>query len=197
MVGFHPVSLLVFPVWVNAPPSGCRVSFFGSPLEPCPVLRRFARNSGAICGFRYPIAFRFCSEVIFLRIVSRPNTSRRLAGGRAEIVAGEHFDFYPQSSDDEVVRVTIATNILIQRAAAELKIAGAREIYVFGSAAKVTDDDSSDLDLAVSGLPPAVFYRMGARVSDLVGRSVDLIDLDISTPFTRHLRTENELVRVG
>jgi hypothetical protein len=51
--------------------------------------------------------------------------------------------------------------------------------------------------LAVSGLPPSVFYRMGARVSDLIGRSVDLIDLDINTPFTRYLRMENELVRVG
>jgi len=38
---------------------------------------------------------------------------------------------------------------------------------------------------------------MGARVSDLIGRSLDLIDLDVNTPFTRHLRTENELVRAG
>jgi predicted nucleotidyltransferase len=93
--------------------------------------------------------------------------------------------------------VSIETDILIRRAAAELKTAGAREIYVFGSAAKGTGDADSDLDLAVSGLPPSVFYRMGARVSDLIGRSVDLIDLDINTPFTRYLRTENELVRVG
>jgi predicted nucleotidyltransferase len=93
--------------------------------------------------------------------------------------------------------VSTETNILIQRAAAELKTAGAREIYVFGSAAKGTGNAASDLDLAVSGLPPSVFYRMGARVSDLIGRSVDLIDLDINTPFTRYLRTENELVRVG
>jgi predicted nucleotidyltransferase len=94
--------------------------------------------------------------------------------------------------------VSTETNILIQRAAAaELKTAGAREIYVFGSAAKGTGDAASDLDLAVSGLPPSVFYRMGARVSDLIGHSVDLIDLDINTPFTRYLRTENELVRVG
>lgn len=93
--------------------------------------------------------------------------------------------------------VSIETTILIQRAAAELKTAGAREIYVFGSAAKGAGDAAADLDLAVSGLPPSVFYRMGARVSDLIGRSVDLIDLDINTPFTRHLRTENELVRVG
>lgn len=89
------------------------------------------------------------------------------------------------------------TTNLIKRAAAELKAAGAREIYVFGSAAKGAGDAASDVDLAVSDLPPSVFYRMGARVSDLIGRSVDLIDLDISTPFTRHLRSENELVRVG
>jgi predicted nucleotidyltransferase len=89
------------------------------------------------------------------------------------------------------------TDILIKRAAAELKSAGAQEVYVFGSAAKGTGDAVSDLDLAVSGLPPSVFYRMGARISDLIGRSVDLIDLDINTPFTHHLRTENELVRVG
>ena len=88
-------------------------------------------------------------------------------------------------------------NLLIQRAAAELKIAGAREIYVFGSAAKGMENVASDLDLAVSGLPPSLFYRMGARVSDLIGRSVDLIDLDTNTPFTRYLRAENELVRVG
>lgn len=86
---------------------------------------------------------------------------------------------------------------LFERAAPELKVAGAREVYVFGSAAKGTGGAASDLDLAVFGLPPSVFYRVGARVSDLLGRSVDLIDLDISTPFTRYLREENELVRVG
>lgn len=86
---------------------------------------------------------------------------------------------------------------LLKRVATELKNAGAREIYVFGSAAKDASLTSSDLDLAVSGLPPSVFYRMGARISDLMGRSVDLIDLDMNTPFTRHLRAENELIRVG
>ena len=88
------------------------------------------------------------------------------------------------------------TKALIERAATELKGAGAREVYVFGSTAKMAGA-ASDLDLAVSGLPPSVFYRVGARLSDLLGRSVDLIDLDISTPFTRYLREENELGRVG
>ena len=39
---------------------------------------------------------------------------------------------------------------LIERAAAEFKGAGAREVYVFGSAAKDTAGAASDLDLAVS-----------------------------------------------
>jgi predicted nucleotidyltransferase len=93
--------------------------------------------------------------------------------------------------------VSTETDGLIQRAAAELKAAGAREIYVFGSAARIGGDPNSDLDLAVSGLPPSVFYRLGARLSDRAGRSVELIGLDMNTPFTRCLRTENELVRVG
>ena len=86
---------------------------------------------------------------------------------------------------------------LIERAAAEIKAAGAREVFVFGSAARGPLGPHSDLDLAVSGLPPSLFYRVGARVSDLLGRTVDLIDLDVPTPFTRYLREENELVRVG
>ncbi len=48
--------------------------------------------------------------------------------------------------------VSTVTEILIKRAAAELKAAGAREIYVFGSAAKGTGEAASDLDLAVSSV---------------------------------------------
>ena len=106
------------------------------------------------------------------------------------------FDFAPRLSED-ADGMSAETQQLLARAAAELKAAGAREVYVFGSAAKGTGGAASDLDLAVSGLPPAVFYRVGARLSDLLGRSVDLIDLDTSTAFTRYLRAENELVRVG
>ena len=64
-------------------------------------------------------------------------------------------------------------NTLIERAATELKVAGAREVYVFGSATK-NAGAAADLDLAVSGLPPSVFYRVGARLSDLLGRSVEM-----------------------
>ena len=86
---------------------------------------------------------------------------------------------------------------LLECAASELKAAGATEVYAFGSVSKGTAGLHSDLDLAVSGLPPSIFFRMIARLSEIVHRSVDLIDLDRPTPFTRYLRQENELIPLG
>lgn len=86
---------------------------------------------------------------------------------------------------------------LIERAAAVLKAAGAHEVYVFGSAARGQMRDDSDVDLAVSGLPPEVFFQALGQAEDALGRPLDLIDLDEVTPFTRYLREGDELQRVG
>ena len=86
---------------------------------------------------------------------------------------------------------------VVSEAAAALKAAGAREVYLFGSAAKGQLSLTSDVDLAVSGLPPESFYRAMARAASILGRPLDLVDLDEDTPFTRYLRHEGELRRVG
>ena len=86
---------------------------------------------------------------------------------------------------------------LIEEAAAALKAAGAREVYVFGSAAKGELRDNSDVDMAVSGLPPEVFFRAMGKASRALRRPVDLVDLDEDNPFTRYLKEEGELRRVG
>lgn len=87
--------------------------------------------------------------------------------------------------------------LLIEHAAQALKSAGAREVYLFGSAAHGQMREDSDIDLAVSGLPPSQFYRAGAAAEDALGRPLDLIDLDEVTPFTKYLKEESELLRVG
>jgi hypothetical protein len=51
--------------------------------------------------------------------------------------------------------------------------------------------------MAVSGLPPEVFFRAMALAHDALGRPLDLIDLDEDNAFTRYLREEGELRRVG
>ena len=86
---------------------------------------------------------------------------------------------------------------LIEKAAAALKAAGAREVYVFGSASKGKLRPESDVDMVVSGLPPEVFFGAIGKASRALGRPVDLIDLDVESPFTRYLKEEGELRRVG
>jgi predicted nucleotidyltransferase len=86
----------------------------------------------------------------------------------------------------------------IERAAAALKAAGACEVYLFGSAAKGRMREGSDIDLAVAGLPPEVFFHAMAEAHDPLGsRDLDLIELDDDNDFVRYLSEHGELVRVG
>jgi len=50
--------------------------------------------------------------------------------------------------------------------------------------------------MAVSGLPPRLFFHAMGEVSQLLGRPLDLIDLD-DTPFARYLKKKGLLVRVA
>jgi predicted nucleotidyltransferase len=84
----------------------------------------------------------------------------------------------------------------IQLAADALVAAGAREVYVFGSCAHGRLREGSDIDFAVVGLPPRVFFKAMGQAVDIVDRDIDLIDLDDDTPFTRYLQEQGELVRV-
>lgn len=93
--------------------------------------------------------------------------------------------------------MNVSLQSLIERATAVLKAAGAREVYVFGSAATERMRSDSDIDIAVSGLPPGVFFRAMSDAEGALGRPLDLIDLDEDSPFTRYLKSEGELRRVG
>lgn len=95
------------------------------------------------------------------------------------------------------VRLAESFESRIEEAAAALKAAGAREVYVFGSAAKGKMRANSDVDMAVSGLLPEAFFRTMAPAHDALGRPLDLVDLDEDNPFTRYLKEEGELRRVG
>jgi uncharacterized protein len=87
-------------------------------------------------------------------------------------------------------------NKSFEQAVAMLKASGAAEVYIFGSAAKDEMRDDSDIDFAVSGLPPEKFFRAFSAASRVLDRPLDLIDLDDPTPFTRYLKEEGELLRV-
>ncbi len=85
----------------------------------------------------------------------------------------------------------------IAQASAVLKAAGAKEVYIFGSAARGAMSEDSDVDFAVTGLPPQNFFKALSAASRFLGSPLDLIDLDEATPFTRYLKEEGELRRVA
>jgi uncharacterized protein len=85
----------------------------------------------------------------------------------------------------------------IEAAAGALKAAGAREVYLFGSAARGVMREDSDIDLAVTGLPPERFFRAMGQAADILQQELDLVDLDEANAFTRYLQEEGELTRVG
>ena len=74
---------------------------------------------------------------------------------------------------------------------------GATQVFIFGSAAKGLLRPDSDVDMAVTGLPPPVYFSAVSKASDMLGRPVDLVDLDDSTPLVRYLPGSGELVRVA
>jgi predicted nucleotidyltransferase len=82
-------------------------------------------------------------------------------------------------------------------AAAELfRSMGARRVFVFGSAVKGRLRPESDVDLAVEGLPPAVYFKAVSKATDILDRPVDLVDLDDRTPIVNYLLASGELVSV-
>ena len=93
--------------------------------------------------------------------------------------------------------MTDEMNRLVDRAASALKAAGAKEVYVFGSVSKGKIRPNSDIDMAVSGLPPELFFRAMAAAHDALGCPLDLVDLDEDNAFTRYLKSKGDLLRVG
>jgi predicted nucleotidyltransferase len=95
----------------------------------------------------------------------------------------------------------MATSSIEEKAVAAaanlLRSLGATQVFIFGSAARAELGPESDVDMAVTGLPSQVYFSAVSKASDLVGRPVDLVDLDDPTPLVRYLLSSGELVRVA
>jgi predicted nucleotidyltransferase len=55
---------------------------------------------------------------------------------------------------------------------------GVGEAFLFGSLLSGSPRPGADVDIAVTGCPPARFYRLGAELERALGLPLDLIDLD-------------------
>lgn len=68
---------------------------------------------------------------------------------------------------------------LARRGAVFLYSEGVSSVWVFGSVAKGRSlDFRSDIDLAVTGLDPLKFLRVGAQLEELLDFPVDLVEME-------------------
>ncbi len=85
----------------------------------------------------------------------------------------------------------------LEKAARILREFGAKEIFVFGSQVDGTATKRSDLDLAVSGVPPEQYYEACGRVMMSIDHEVHIVDVDSSSPFIDYLKSSGEMRSVG
>jgi predicted nucleotidyltransferase len=78
-----------------------------------------------------------------------------------------------------------------------LKEAGAKEVYLFGSILSGKFLKTSDVDLAVAGLPPEKYFAVMARMTLALKIPFDLVDLDEPSPFVTYLKDKGQLRHVG
>jgi predicted nucleotidyltransferase len=84
----------------------------------------------------------------------------------------------------------------INKAVDILRSAGCDECYIFGSLSDGRADNESDIDLAVRGLPPEMFFYVYGQLSMQISRSIDLVDLDDGSRFSQKLQRREAMTRV-
>ena len=75
--------------------------------------------------------------------------------------------------------------------------AGCKEVLVFGSLAQGALRKDSDIDLAVRGCPPGVFFKLLGQLLLELDHPVDLVDLNKEREFGEYLEREGNLIRVS
>ena len=85
----------------------------------------------------------------------------------------------------------------IERGVEILKAGGCKAVFLLGSIADGRTHPGSDIDFAVRGCPSDNFFKLQGRLLLALGRSADLIDLDVDPDLAAFLERETRLVPVG
>ena len=78
-----------------------------------------------------------------------------------------------------------------------LKTIGCSEIYLFGSVAEGHASETSDLDIAVRGIPARKFFAVYGEILNRSSRPIDLVDLDLQVNFGRQILSNPRVKRVA
>ena len=86
----------------------------------------------------------------------------------------------------------------VNKAVNILKSAGCSEIYIFGSLVSGLYKKTSDIDLAVKGLPKKIFFKISGKLMMELEHRFDLVELDDEDNNFSKFILENEVfIRVA
>jgi predicted nucleotidyltransferase len=70
-------------------------------------------------------------------------------------------------------------------------------VFLFGSMAKGNYDEHSDWDFACHGIAAEDYLELFGELYDTLRRRVDLVDLDRSGRFAKHLEASGDFLRIA
>jgi len=85
--------------------------------------------------------------------------------------------------------IEFATNLL--------KNEGCQSVYLFGSLVTGKDNDESDIDIGVKGLPRGKFLDVYSRIYFDLDNEIDLVNFDTNPDFYSMLNKIGEVVQIG
>ena len=85
----------------------------------------------------------------------------------------------------------------IDSAISILRKYGVQEIYIFGSLADGTYNENSDIDIAVRGLKPELYFKAYSELRFNITRKIDHLNMDTQKRFVQMLDNLKELIRVA
>lgn len=85
--------------------------------------------------------------------------------------------------------IEFATNLL--------KKEGCQSIYLFGSLVTGENNDESDIDIGIKGLPKGKFLDVYSRLFFDLDNEIDLVNFDTNHSFYSMLNKVGEVVQIG
>jgi predicted nucleotidyltransferase len=85
--------------------------------------------------------------------------------------------------------IEIATNLL--------KEEGCQSIYLFGSLVTGKNNEESDIDIGIKGLPKGKFFETCSKVYFAVSNDIDIVDFDRNLDFYTLLNKQGEVFEIG
>ena len=85
----------------------------------------------------------------------------------------------------------------IDLAANLLKNEGCQSIFLFGSLVTGKNNNFSDIDIGIKGLPEGKYFETCSKVYFAVDHDIDIVDFDSNVEFYNLLNRQGELIEIG